>query len=92
MSRLSDLIGEADEYRWRRGGVRGAGSSGGAACARAGRGRGEAGAELHARAAAAPPASPRRDDRDASKRNANCSREPVHTITILYYLKLCLKF
>lgn len=82
----TDLIGDADEYRCLRGGVRGAGTSGPALAgwSRAGRGRGEAGAELHSRAAARAAElalsalSARRDDRDASRRNASCSNEPVH--------------
>lgn len=64
-------IGEAEEWRLRGGlGVRGA--RGGLAAR--GEARGEAGAELVSRSA-----RPRRPARDASRRNASCSREPVRT-------------
>lgn len=66
-------MGEAEEYRWRRGALRGAGDAGLDAFADARPGRGDAGAELLSRSS---DALVRRLDFDASRRSASCSNEP----------------
>lgn len=68
-------IGEAEEYRCLRGVARGAGDAGLEEAGWLRAGRGDAGAELLSRSAAALFRLP---ERDASNRNASCSREPVH--------------
>lgn len=91
---MNDLIGEAEEYRWRRGAARGAGEAGAglaglAGRLRAGRGRGDAGAELVSRAAAAAASllAAFREERDASSRNASCSKEPAQRDLMLPHVR-----
>lgn len=75
----TNLIGEAEEYRGRRGAERGAGEAGAGLSGwlRAARGRGDAGAELVSRAIAdAVLCAAFLDDREANNRKASCSNEP----------------